>query len=59
MSYTLSEISSFLGLEAPEKDFEIDVLLTDSRSLSAPADSLFFAISTPNNDGHCRYPAAL
>ena len=52
MSYTLSEISSFLGLEAPEKDFEIDVLLTDSRSLSAPADSLFFAISTPNNDGH-------
>ena len=46
MSYTLSEISSFLSLEAPEKDFEIDVLLTDSRSLSAPAGSLFFAIST-------------
>ena len=52
MSYTLSEISSFLGLEAPEKDFEIDVLLTDSRSLSAPVGYLFFAISTPNNDGH-------
>ena len=31
---------------------EISWLLTDSRSLSFPAESLFFAIKTTRNDGH-------
>ncbi len=33
-------------------DVEINWLLTDSRSLSFPAESLFFAIKTARNDGH-------
>ncbi len=33
-------------------DAEINWLLTDSRSLSFPAESLFFAIKTARNDGH-------
>lgn len=36
----------------------ISILLTDSRSLIEPEQSLFFAIRTPNNDGH-RYIADL
>lgn len=33
-------------------DADIRHLLTDSRSLESPADSLFFAIPTKGNDGH-------
>jgi len=33
-------------------DIEINWLLTDSRSLSFPAESLFFAIHTSRNNGH-------
>ncbi|MCC8145891.1 MAG: bifunctional UDP-N-acetylmuramoyl-tripeptide:D-alanyl-D-alanine ligase/alanine racemase, partial [Bacteroidales bacterium] len=33
-------------------DTEISVLLTDSRSLSEPEATLFFALPTPHNDGH-------
>ena len=37
-------------------DVEIKWLLTDSRSLSFPDDSLFFAILTDRNDGHKYIP---
>ncbi len=52
MQYNLSDIASFLHIDRPAKDFQIGVLLTDSRSLTSAPDSLFFAISTANNDGH-------
>lgn len=52
MKYNLSEICNILNQPAPETEREISVLLTDSRSLTDPAHSLFFAITTPNNDGH-------
>ena len=32
--------------------YNISILLTDSRSLTYPEDSLFFALRTRNNDGH-------
>lgn len=55
MRLTVADIFRRLGLD-PEKatnpETEISVLLTDSRSLTRPAESLFFAIRTRGNDGH-------
>ena len=33
-------------------DYQIHWLLTDSRSLNSPADTMFFALVTSRNDGH-------
>lgn len=52
----ISEIASRLGLNAPAFETDILHLLTDSRSLESPADSLFFAIPTAGNDGHHYIP---
>lgn len=52
MTYTTSDISSILNLDVHAPQRRINVLLTDSRSLTYPDLSLFFAISTPTNDGH-------
>ncbi|MDE5870883.1 MAG: bifunctional UDP-N-acetylmuramoyl-tripeptide:D-alanyl-D-alanine ligase/alanine racemase [Muribaculaceae bacterium] len=52
MKTTLNEISSLLGSSLQGDDREIELLLTDSRSLSDPAKSLFFALRGPSNDGH-------
>ncbi len=49
----LNTIAKLIGSNSPEnKDIEINWLLTDSRSLSFPAESLFFAIKTSRNNGH-------
>lgn len=54
MKYTINEIAEILRL--PEikggDKTEIKILLTDSRSLSDPGVSLFFALRTASNDGH-------
>ncbi len=53
MEYSISEIASILHTAEPKhNNYAIDTLLTDSRSLTFPEKSLFFALSTPNNDGH-------
>lgn len=53
MKYTISDIAEVLSLPQPKHpDYHIDTLLTDSRSLTYPELSLFFALSTTNNDGH-------
>ena len=53
MKHNISGIASLLGIREPEyPDYSISVLLTDSRSLTYPEESLFFALRTPNNDGH-------
>lgn len=54
MVYKIDEIASILksdirGMEVPN---ELDILLTDSRSLNIPEKTIFFAIRTRNNDGH-------
>lgn len=54
----ISEIASRLSLPNPSYEGEIRHLLTDSRSLESPGDTLFFAIATAGNDGH-RYIGAL
>ena len=55
MNYSISEISRIIGAKStvnPEISPIIQILLIDSRSLSDPAVSLFFALSTRLNDGH-------
>ena len=49
----LSKIAQVLGFDGVIKtDREIGWLLTDSRSLSFPTDSLFFALVSSRNNGH-------
>lgn len=49
----LIKIAQLIGaLDTNLPDSEINWLLTDSRSLSFPAESLFFAIHTARNNGH-------
>ena len=52
MKTDLNEIASLLGVRLQGPDREIELLLTDSRSLTDPAKSLFFALRGESNDGH-------
>ncbi|MBR1881541.1 MAG: bifunctional UDP-N-acetylmuramoyl-tripeptide:D-alanyl-D-alanine ligase/alanine racemase [Muribaculaceae bacterium] len=55
MKYSIQEVQSMLGLHDVRLPFphaEVSQLLTDSRSLVMPSESLFFALVTTNNDGH-------
>jgi Alr-MurF fusion protein len=59
MKYTLEQIADIWGSRRRIiEDANIRWLLTDSRSLSFPEESLFFALRTNRNDGH-RYIADL
>ncbi len=59
MEYTISQIAAMAGVRTPSNSQRrISTLLTDSRSLSTPETTLFFAIHTSSNDGH-RYIADL
>lgn len=52
MKSSITEIAALLNSHV-DKEYTIDTLLTDSRSLTRPGSSLFFAIRTPGgNDGH-------
>lgn len=53
MNYTISEIAVIIKAEDykfPEK--EVSVILTDSRSLTFPEETLFFALVTERNNAH-------
>ncbi|GHT08033.1 bifunctional UDP-N-acetylmuramoyl-tripeptide:D-alanyl-D-alanine ligase/alanine racemase [Bacteroidia bacterium] len=53
MKYFIQEIAEITGAHTHAlRAAEIRILLTDSRSLSEPAVSLFFALLTEHNDGH-------
>ena len=54
----INKIAAYIGIETKFPEAEINWLLTDSRTLSFPAESLFFAIKTKRNDGH-RYVSEL
>ena len=59
MTYSIETITTLIGAHrVGTADTHIDWLLTDSRSLVFPEESLFFAIRTQKNDGH-RYIAEL
>lgn len=53
MKYTLQQIAKITKAKLIGKgDASIDWLLTDSRAVSFPEESLFVAIKTPRNNGH-------
>ena len=53
MVYSIEKITTLLGARRyGEKDSNIAFLLTDSRSLSFPEETLFFALQSERNDGH-------
>ncbi len=53
MNYSIQEIASIIGLSPVSvRQAFVTQLLTDSRKLSNPVETLFFAISTKNNDAH-------
>jgi len=59
MRYHIKDIAKIIGTRpAVLTDYTIDHLLIDSRRLSFPESTLFFAFKTYNNDGH-RYIADL
>ncbi len=53
MEYTIEKITTLIGARRiGTADARIGWLLTDSRSLCFPEETLFFALKTPRNDGH-------
>ena len=57
MTYSIVTITTLIGAHRiGTTDTRIDWLLTDSRSLVFPEESLFFAIRTQKNDGHRYIP---
>lgn len=54
MDYTISEIARIIGAKSSfaDPDSKISRLLTDSRSLTYPDGTLFFALATTSGDGH-------
>ena len=59
MNYNIEKITTLIGARrVGTSDAQIGWLLTDSRSLCFPEETLFFALKTARNDGH-RYIADL
>lgn len=57
MSYTVEEITEWIGTKRiGKKESLIDWILTDSRSLCFPEETLFFALKTKRSDGHKYIP---
>ena len=57
MNYSIVTIATLIGAHRiGTADSRINWLLTDSRSLVFPEDSLFFALRTARNDGHRYIP---
>ena len=53
MIYSIEKITSLIGARRyGNAEREVAFLLTDSRSLCFPEETLFFAIKTSRNDGH-------
>ena len=57
MKYKIQEIAKIIGAtNRTLNDSMIDRLLIDSRMLSFPESTLFFALKTQTNDGHRYIP---
>ena len=59
MNYSITEISNVLevtGGKIIDEDAIVSQLLTDSRSLTSPDDTIFFALRTDAGDGHNYIP---
>ncbi len=59
MKYSITEISNVLevtGGQIVDEDAIVSQLLTDSRSLTLPEETIFFALRTEGGDGHNYIP---
>lgn len=57
MTYTIEKITTFIGAHHyGENAADVAFILTDSRSLCFPEETLFFALQTNRNDGHKYIP---
>lgn len=59
MNYSITEIANVLevtGGQIIDEDAIVSQLLTDSRSLTTPEETIFFALRTANDDGHNYIP---
>ena len=53
MRYSIDKISTIIGAQRyGTREASVSFLLTDSRSLCFPEETLFFALKTERNDGH-------
>ncbi|NDV94706.1 bifunctional UDP-N-acetylmuramoyl-tripeptide:D-alanyl-D-alanine ligase/alanine racemase [Dysgonomonas sp. 521] len=53
MKYSIQKVAKITGaIPADLNDASISILLTDSRQVFFPDETLFFALTTKNNDGH-------
>ena len=53
MKYDITEIAKIVRADfRKNREYAVSVLLTDSRSLTFPEETLFFALVTERNDGH-------
>ncbi len=57
MEYSIKEIAQIINAKTHKlKEDTVSILLTDSRRLSFPEESLFFALTTKTNNGHKYIP---
>ena len=57
MTYTIEKVTTLIGARRyGDKDTNIGFILTDSRSLCFPEETLFFALKSERNDGHNYIP---
>ncbi len=57
MTYTIEKVTTLIGARRYGRhDANIGFLLTDSRSLCFPEETLFFALKSDRNDGHNYIP---
>ena len=57
MTYTIEKVTTLIGARRyGDNDTSIGFILTDSRSLCFPEETLFFALKSERNDGHNYIP---
>ena len=57
MTYSIERVATLIGARCyGEQNAMIGFLLTDSRSLCFPEETLFFALKSQRNDGHNYIP---
>jgi alanine racemase len=57
MKYSIQEVAGIIdAIPADLNETSISILLTDSRQVFSPGETLFFALTTKNNDGHKYVP---
>ncbi len=57
MTYTIEKVTTLIGARRyGDTDTNIGFILTDSRSLCFPEETLFFALKSERNDGHNYIP---